>query len=122
VFDGKAPRQSSLGTSGGIRFDPAMKRLRKAYAQAMQKSGERFNELVAETGGRLLLGTSPEEMISQGREVARDIGAEFVLTYKPKRPLATSGTDEYRRLEVVSRRVGLHLRARRGYLVNKASE
>jgi hypothetical protein len=96
-----------------------MKRLRKAYEQAMQKSGERFNELVAETGGRLVLGTSAGEMISQGREVARDIDAQFVITYKPKRPLATSAADEYRHLEVVSRRVGLHLRTRRGYVVNK---
>jgi VWFA-related protein len=118
VFDGKAPRQSS--TNDGIRFDPAMKRLRKAYEQAMQKSGERFNELVAETGGRLLPGTSADEMIGQGREVARDIGAQFVITYKPKRPLAESAADEYRHLEVASRRVGLHLRTRRGYVVNKA--
>jgi VWFA-related protein len=120
VFDSKTTRQSSYGANDGIRFDPAMKRLRKAYEQAMEKSGERFNDLVAETGGRLLLGTSADEMISQGRGVARDIGAQFLITYKPKRPLATSAADEYRHLEVASRRVGLHLRTRRGYFVNKA--
>jgi VWFA-related protein len=119
VFDGKTAR-SSEGANDGIRFDPAMKRVRKAYEQAMQKSGVRFNELVAETGGRLLLGTAADEMIRQGREVAREIGAQFVITYKPKRPVATSRMDEYRHLEVASRRVGLHLRTRRGYVANKA--
>ena len=99
-----------------------MKRLKKAYQQAMQKSGERFDELVADTGGRLLLGSSSEEMISRGREVARDIGAQFVITYKPKRPLADSVAGEYRRLEIGSRRVGLHLRTRRGYVVNSGLE
>jgi len=121
VFDGKAPRESAHG-GDGIRFDPAMKRLKKAYQQAMQKSGERFDELVADTGGRLLLGSSSEEMISRGREVARDIGAQFVITYKPKRPLAESVAGEYRRLEIGSRRVGLHLRTRRGYVVNSGLE
>jgi len=119
VFHGKATPESSHGADG-IRFDPAMKRLRKAYEHGMAMGGQRLNDLTAETGGRLLLGTSSDEMVRQGREVARDIGAQFVITYKPKRPLSTSAADEYRRLDVASRRVGLHLRTRRGYIVNKA--
>ena len=32
-------------------------------------------------------------------------------------PLASSGPTEYRRLEVISRRVGLTVKSRRGYVV-----
>jgi hypothetical protein len=40
-----------------------------------------------------------------------------VVTYRPKRPLAAAPKGEYRRIEVASRRVGLSLRSRRGYVV-----
>jgi hypothetical protein len=39
------------------------------------------------------------------------------VTYRPKRPLAEANPGEYRRIEVASRRVGLSLHARRGYVV-----
>ena len=115
IFAGERPKH---GANDGVRFDPAMKRLNKAYQTAMQKSGERLTALAQETGGRLLMGTSPEEMVAEGVEVARDIGAQYVITYKPKRPLASAPPDEYRHLNIVARRVGLHLRSRRGYVVN----
>jgi len=109
------------GASLGFRFDPQMRRLRNAYKKAMLKSEERFTSLVQETGGRLLVPTSEDEMIAQGSEVARDIGAQYVITYKPKRPLASAPRDEYRRLNVVPRRIGLHVRTRRGYVVTTGS-
>ena len=52
--------------------------------------------------------------MAQAREAARDIGAEYVVTYRPKRPLAAAKQGEYRRIEVASRRVGLSLRSRQG--------
>jgi hypothetical protein len=48
---------------------------------------------------------------------ARAIGAENVVTYRPKRPLAEAKPGEYRHIQVASRRVGLSLQARRGYVV-----
>jgi len=39
------------------------------------------------------------------------------VTYRPTRPLAEAQPGEYRKVAVVSRRVGLRLRSRRGYLV-----
>ena len=73
-------------------------------------SGLRFNQLADETGGRLLLGESSDELIEQAKEVAKDIGSEYVITYKPTRPLASAAPGEYRKLTVASRRVGLRLR------------
>ncbi len=60
------------------------------------------------------------EMIAEGEEIARRIGAEYVVTYRPTRPLASAKVGEYRKVEVASRRVGLYLQSRRGYIVPSA--
>jgi VWFA-related protein len=119
VFAGRQQKDSS---SSGIRFDPQMRRLNKAYQNAMLRSGENFVELVRESGGQLMAGKSGDEMVANGAEIAREIGAQYVATYKPKRPLASAPPGEHRDLTVASRRVGLHLRSRRGYVVNGTVE
>ncbi|HVQ40422.1 MAG TPA: hypothetical protein VMS31_22965, partial [Pyrinomonadaceae bacterium] len=100
-----------------IRFDPAMKRQRKAYEAELKKSQQTLTVLADETGGRIYLPKTSEEMLTQAKEAAKEIGAEYVVTYRPKRPLAAAAPGEYRRIEVASRRVGLSLRSRRGYVV-----
>ena len=100
-----------------VRFDPATKRLRKAYEADVRKSEKVLTTVAEETGGKMLLPVSSEEMIAQAGEVARAIGSEYVVTYRPKRPLADAGPGEYRRVQVSSRRVGLSLHSRRGYVV-----
>jgi hypothetical protein len=110
-------RNPSFGA--GIRFDPAMTRVRKAYEAETRNSERWLTELADETGGRIFLPISTDEMIAKGEEVARDIGAEYVVTYRPTRPLAEAKPGEYRKVEVASRRVGLYLRSRRGYVVPK---
>jgi VWFA-related protein len=108
-------RSPSYGV--GIRFDPAMRRLRKAYEAEVKKSEEALKNVAAETGGKWLLPLNRDEMLAQANDVARAIAAEYVVTYRPKRPLAEAKAGEYRRIEVTSRRVGLNLQARRGYVV-----
>ncbi len=108
-------RSPSFGA--GIRFDPAMRRVRKAYEAETKKSEKWLTELADETGGRIFLPKSTDEMIAKGEEVARDIGAEYVVTYRPTHSLAEAKPGEYRKVEVASRRVGLYLRSRRGYVV-----
>lgn len=112
------PGQTRSPTYGvSFRFDPAMRRQRKAYEADVKKSQQALTALAEETGGRIYLPTASDEMITQAREAAREIGSEYVVTYRPKRPLALARTGEYRRIEVASRRVGLTLRSRRGYVV-----
>ena len=94
-----------------------MKRLRKAYEADVRKSQQVLTNVAEETGGKMLLPVSSEEMIAQAGEVARAIGSEYVVTYRPKRPLADARPGEYRRVQVSSRRVGLSLHSRRGYVV-----
>lgn len=101
----------------GITFDPAMRRVRKAYEAETKKSEKWLATLADETGGRIFLPKSTDEMIDEGEEVAREIGAEYVVTYRPTRPLAEAKPGEYRKVKVAARRVGLHLRSRRGYIV-----
>jgi VWFA-related protein len=103
----------------GIRFDPAMRRQRKAYESDVKKSEKVLADVTEETGGKLLLPTSSDDMLAQSNEVARAIGAEYVVTYRPKRPLAEASPGEYRRIQVQSRKVGVTLEARRGYVVPK---
>ncbi|HEX8141235.1 MAG TPA: VWA domain-containing protein [Pyrinomonadaceae bacterium] len=104
-------------TLGTIDLDRAMRRWYKKYADDTVRSEQRLTKIAEETGGRILLATRADEMIGQADEVARDIGAQYVVTYRPKRPLAAARSGEYRRVEVASRRVGLQLRSRRGYVV-----
>jgi VWFA-related protein len=110
-------RNPSFGI--GIRFDPAMTKVRKAYEAETRTSEKWLTELADETGGRIFLPISSDEMIAKGDDVARDIGAEYIVTYRPTRPLAEATPGEYRKVEVASRRVGLYLRSRRGYVVPK---
>ncbi|MDQ2974679.1 MAG: VWA domain-containing protein [Acidobacteriota bacterium] len=113
-----APGETRSPTYGvTIRFDPAMRRQRKAYEAELKKSQQVLNGLAEEMGGQIFLPKTSEEMMQQAREVAREIGSEYVVTYRPKRPLASAEKGEYRRIEVASRRVGLSLRSRRGYIV-----
>lgn len=104
-------------TLGTLDLDREMRRHYKKYANETRQSEARLTKLAEETGGRILIASTSDEMIRQADEVARDIGAEYVVTYTPKRPLASARSGEYRRVEVASRRVGLTLRSRRGYVV-----
>lgn len=113
-------RTPSFGV--GIRFDPAMRRQRKAYEAEVKKSQQVLANIADETGGKLMLPVSGDEMLAQSNEVARVIGAEYVVTYRPKRPLAQARPGEYRRIQVQSRKVGVTLQSRRGYVVPTPKE
>jgi VWFA-related protein len=108
-------RSPSFGV--GIRFDPAMRRVRKAYENEVKKSQQVLTNVAQETGGKIALPKTADEMIAQAGEVAHSIESEYVVTYRPRRPLAEAQPGEYRKLDVASRRVGLSLTARRGYVV-----
>jgi VWFA-related protein len=103
-------------TLATIDTDRAMRRWYKKYSEGTKANEERLTTLAEETGGQILLTTSADDLLKQADRVARDIGAQYVVTYRPKRPLSTAKAGEYRRIEVAPRRTGLTLRARRGYI------
>jgi VWFA-related protein len=102
---------------GSIDLDRAMRRKRKEYERATRDSETKLAEIADESGGQMFLPASTSEVLAQAAVVARDIGSQYVVTYRPTHPLADAKAGEYRKVEVASRRVGLYLRSRRGYVV-----
>ena len=102
---------------GSIDTDVAMRRKRKEYERATRESEKQLTEIAEESGGRIFLPTIPNELLTQADSIARDIGSQYVVTYRPTHPLAAAKPGEYRKVEVASRRVGLYLRSRKGYVV-----
>ena len=102
---------------GSIDTDVAMRRRRKEYERATRDSEEQLSAIAQESGGQILLPQSSNDLLSEAESVARDIGSQYVVTYRPTRPLALAKPGEYRKVEVAARRVGLYLRSRRGYVV-----
>jgi VWFA-related protein len=115
-----ATRNPAYGVS--IRFDPPMRKLRKAYENDVKKSQQALTGLAEETGGTIFLPKNEEQMLGEADDVVRNIGSEYVVTYRPTRPLAEAKPNEYRKLEVASRRVGLSLKTRRGYVAGPLHE
>jgi hypothetical protein len=102
---------------GSIDTDVAMRRKRKEYERATHDSEKELAAIADESGGRIFLPTNTDELRTQAETVGRDIGSQYVVTYRPTHPLSQARPGEYRKVEVASRRVGLYLRSRRGYVV-----
>ncbi|HJQ34073.1 MAG TPA: VWA domain-containing protein [Pyrinomonadaceae bacterium] len=113
----RGPGINPHDVNSGVTFDPALRRRRKEAEREMLRGETRLKSLTEETGGRILLPDSLAGMVTEGRGVAREIDSQYVVTYSPKRPLRRAPATEYRKIHVGARRLGLTLRARRGYVV-----
>jgi hypothetical protein len=100
-----------------VDLDPERRKRIKQYEAAMRTSEKQLNAIAEESGGGMWLPESAEAMIEDGANAARLIDSQFVVSYKPRRPLATAKEGEVRRIEVASRRVGLNLVSRRLFVV-----
>ena len=115
----------SFGGSGTVAkvvidTDVEMRRWFKNYARATKQREEQLTALAQETGGRILLPSSTEGIIKQVEQVSRDIEAQYVVTYAPKRLFEpTSGA--VRPINVFSRRIGLRLFSLRSHVVAPAT-
>ncbi len=111
-----------LRAKGGtvVDLERLWKKGYKEYDEAMERSEQEMTKLVEETGGGMWLPLSAEEMLNQTSEVAQDVDSQYVITYRPKRPLASSAGGEYRKIDIISRRNGLNVRSRRGYIMPDA--
>ena len=112
--------KSHMKHKGGMLVDLDLL-FRKGIKGALMERSEQFALITEETGGNLWLPSSAEEMIREAREVARDIDSQYVVSYKPVPPPERTTATEYRPIEVISRRVGLTLRAPRGYVITNSS-
>jgi VWFA-related protein len=112
----RSPQTITLMT---IDTDRAMRRWYKKYSEGTKANEQRLISLAEETGGQLLLLEADADLLKKADEVARDIGAQYVLTYTPMRPLTSAKAGEYRRIEVAPRKTGVRLRTRRGYIAKQ---
>lgn len=78
--------------------------------------------LAEETGGDIILPVLAEELPKLADDLAREVDSQYVVTYRPKSGVVLKSSEEIRRLEVVSRRVGLYVRSRRSYVVTAPSK
>jgi VWFA-related protein len=99
-----------------VDTDFAMRKQREDYEEATRQSEQWLSSFGEETGGLVFMPASSQEMIARGEAIARQIDSQYVVTYTPKRPLALATEEEYRRINVAAGRIGLHVRARRGYV------
>lgn len=104
---------------GGIIVDVDSKRRRQfmGYREALVMSQTELHQLAQDTGGGIWFPESSSELVDNAREAAHLIDAAYVVTYKPKRRLADAPAGETRRVEVASRRVGLHPVTRQRFIV-----
>jgi len=102
---------------GSMDTDRKMLKRRKEYERATRASETQLTAIAEESGGQIWLPGSTNDLLSEAERLARDIGSQYVVTYRPTRSLAFAKPGEYRKVEVASRRVGLYLRSRRGYIV-----
>jgi VWFA-related protein len=86
--------------------------------EQLAQSETEFRDIAAETGGVAWLPRTGPEMLNEATAAAHDIDSQYVVAYKPQRPISEAKPGEYRKLDVISRRVGLVVRSRRGYVVN----
>ena len=106
-----------LQAKGGVTVDVDRLFRRSGVKKEIAQRELEFGQLAEETGGVAWLPETVSEMMSEAAEAAHDIDSQYVVTYKPQRPLAEAKPGEYRKLDVISRRVGLRVRSRRGYVV-----
>jgi hypothetical protein len=99
-----------------IDTDLEMRRWFKNYALAMKERERQLVSIAQGVGGRVLLPATPDEVIEQTLKVSRDIAAQYVITYTPKRAFATEGSEDQRRIGVFPRRIGLKLISLRSFV------
>ena len=104
-----------METKGGMVLD-VEPLLRGGIKGTLKEREKEFQAITEGTGGTLSLPGSAAEMIDHAADVARQVDSQYILTYKPFCPLSSSTANEYRRIDIFSRRVGLSVRARRGYV------
>lgn len=103
------------GTGNSVRVvidtDFEMRRWFERYAAATRRRAAQLAELAREAGGRVLLPATAGEVPELAGKVSRDVGAQYVVTYAPRRPFRRGGGGEVerRRADVSARRMGLQL-------------
>ncbi len=96
-----------------INTDREMMKRNKQRGESLEKSEKALSELSENTNGIIFLPTSIDEMLSKTAFLARNIDAQYVVTYVPRRSLASAATGEIRNIAITSKRDGLEIIGKR---------
>lgn len=96
-----------------INTDREMMKRNKQRGESLEKSEKALAELAENTNGIIFLPTSIDEMLSKTAFLARNIDSQYVVTYVPRRPLASAAAGEIRIINITSKRDGLEIIGKR---------
>ncbi len=114
ILEGKYP--------AGPNLDFPMWRHSRDQLKTLKQNELLLGWVAEETGGDIILPASEDELSTLTDDLAREIDSQYIVTYRPKSGVTLKTEADIRRVEVVSRRVGLHVRSRRSYVVTGAPE
>lgn len=119
---GGVPVQGTTTTvrMGTVNLDRAMIKKINERGAALQNSEKALTKLADNTNGEMLLPGTREEMVSKMEYLSRIIDSNYVVTYVPKRPLASAPAGEERTIDVTARRSDLLVQARRKLVVTRS--
>jgi hypothetical protein len=106
----------------GPNLDFPMWRNSRDQLKTLKQNELLLGWIAEETGGNIILPASEDELLTLTDNLAREIDSQYIVNYRPKSGVALNSEADIRRVEVVSRRVGLHVRSRRSYVVTDAPE
>lgn len=95
-----------------IQLDNAMIKVVRRRREAWRESEPRLQSLADDSGGVFLAPESVESMWQFAAEVSRTIGAQYVVTYTPKKSFAGSADGQARKIRVSSHLDGVQIRSR----------
>jgi Ca-activated chloride channel family protein len=84
----------------------------KRALELIDESEARLESLATQTGGRMFLPRTDEELLPAYRAIAEELRTQYIITYKP-RPRVETG--EWRRVRVLVLPGGFEVAAREGY-------
>lgn len=90
-------------------YDP--KEVKRVLA-LIDESEQRLERLAAQTGGRMFLPRTDEELLPAYKAIAEELRTQYLITYRPK-PRVEAG--QWRRLRVLVLPGGFEVAAREGY-------
>jgi len=104
----------------GLNLDFPMWRHSRDQLKTLKQNELVLGWVAEETGGDIILPSSEDELSTLTDDLAREIDSQYIVTYRPKSGVALKSEADIRRVEVISRRVGLHVRSRRSYVATGA--
>lgn len=102
-----------------INLDRTLLRKLKARKTDLEVSERQLESLAENTNGTAVIPETLDEMIDKTAHVAKLIDASYAVTYIPKVPIASGNRVSERKIEVTSKRPGLHVVARRRLFIDR---